>query len=937
MDAGIVCRPRSATAFFAMINRPRDSDNRPSPDALLAAARLEERRHRGRLKIFLGAAPGVGKTYTMLEAARARAIAGDDVVVGVVESHGRTETAELLLGLEIIPRRVIAYEGHELEEMDLDAILARCPSVVLVDELAHTNVPGSRHDKRFVDVEELLAAGIDVYTTLNVQHVESMNDAVARITGVRVRETVPDRIIERADEVELIDLSVDELLGRLREGKVYVPHLAQRALDSFFRPGNLNALRQLALRLTAERVDEEMHTYMRAHAIAGPWPATERMVVSVGPSPFAARLVRATCRRAERRHAEWYAVYVETARHYRLKDADRDRVAATLRLAEELGGKAETIPGEDVAEELIRFARSQNATEIVIGKSMRPWWFEAVRGSIVRRLLSTIDDIDIHVIRGDEEPGLPVAESSHEAPAYRAYLWSMLAVAAAAGVAGLLRSAIALPNLSMIFLLAVLLSAVMWGLRASIAAALMSLLAYDFLFVDPIYTFTITSPQDLLSLVAFMVVAVLTSNLAGRIRDGALAARDREARAAALYALSRALSAAPDLSSVLDAVCREIAHTMDAQVAVLLTEDDRLLQARAWPVSTMLSEHDRGAATWAWRNRSMAGHGADTLPGEAWLYIPLRSGVSVVGVVAVRFNGAGRVLSPDRRRLLESMTDQAAVAVERASLARAVEQARLTGERERLQSILLASISHDLRTPLAAILGSVTSLADEESGLDEAARGDLLATIQEEAERLNRFVGNLLDTTRLESGAVGLKREWAEISDVIGTALARTARQISGHVVHVEIEPELPMVRLDFVLMEQALVNVIDNAAKYSPAGSNIRIAARREGASLCVTIEDEGSGIPPEDLERVFDKFHRVERGDRQLAGTGLGLSISRGIVQEHDGSISAASPARGAVQASLGRSAGNEAGNGAGTIFTIRLPLEEGPPTVPTEQPNA
>ncbi|HVZ42031.1 MAG TPA: sensor histidine kinase KdpD [Candidatus Kapabacteria bacterium] len=903
-----------------MANQPVRTYERPSPDALLARARQEDGHGHGhgRLKIFLGAAPGVGKTFTMLEGARARAIVGGDVVVGIVESHGRTETAELLLGLEIIPRRRVEYQGRVLEEMDLDAILARRPALVLVDELAHTNAPGSRHAKRYNDVEEILAAGIDVFTTLNIQHVESMNDAVAQITGVQVRETVPDRIIERADEVEVVDISVDELLERLRDGKVYVPHLAQRALANFFRPGNLNALRQLALRLTAERVDDEMQNYMQAHAIPGPWPATERMVVSVGPSPFSARLVRATCRRAERRRAQWIAVYVETSRHHRLNDADRERVAATLRLAEELGGEAATVPGEDVPAELIRFARSQNATEIVIGKSRRPWWFEVLRGSIVKQLIRTSDDIDIHVIHADEEPEAPVAAQLPARPAYNVYLWGALTVGAAALVAALLHRLVALPNLSMIFLLAVLTSAVLWGLRASIAAALLSLLVYDFFFVDPVYTFTIASPQDVLALVIFLVAAVLTSNLTGRIRDQAVAVREREARTAALYELSRAMAAASDLESVLSAVCHQIGRTLDAQVVVLLPDADRLLQMRAWPPETILEDRERGTATWAWRNRQMAGHGAATLPGEAWLYIPLRAATVVLGVLAIRFPGAESVLLPDRRRLLESMADQVAVAIERAMLAGRIEETRLAGERERLHSILLSSISHDLRTPLAAILGSATSLTEHGAAFDDATQRELLLTIQEEAERLNRFVGNLLDTTRLESGALKLNREWAEISDVIGTALAGTARQTAEHLVHLEIEPGLPMIRLDFVMMEQVFVNLLENAAKYSPRGSTIHVGAGRQGDVVTVTIQDEGGGIPVGDLERIFDKFYRVERGDRQAAGTGLGLSICRGIIEEHGGRIRAVSPVPAAVRSG---------GDAPGSVFIVELPIEQEP----------
>jgi two-component system sensor histidine kinase KdpD len=880
-----------------------------------------EREKGGRLKIFLGAAPGVGKTYTMLEAARARAMAGDDVAIGVVESHGRIETAELMLGLDIVPRKRIEYRGQVLEEMDLDTILARGAGLVIVDELAHTNVPGSRHPKRYLDVEELLDAGIDVYTTLNIQHLESLNDAVAQITGIRVRETVPDRIMERADEVELVDLSVEDLLGRLREGKVYLPDHAERAIRHYFRPGNLNALRQLALRHVAERVDDEMHTYMRAHAIPGPWPTTERLMVSVSASPLSSRLVRATRRMAERRRAEWMAVYVETPAHHRMPDEDRDRLARTLRLAEELGGEAVTIQGVHVADDLLRYARGRNVTEVVVGKSLRSRWFELLHGSIVNELIRKSEEIDVYVITGEEDagahnPSVPRKREEGRSIEMRGYLWSLLAVGVAALAGYLLKSFIALPDLSMIFLLAVLLSAVLWGLRASIAASVASVLIYDYFFVDPVHTFTIASPQDLLALVTFLVVAILTSNLTGRIRDAAQAARRREAHTAALYGLSREVAGASGLESVLRAVVQQVAGNLGAAVVALLPEEGSLVVKSAHPAGRELTESERGAATWAWRNNRPAGRGAETLPGERWFYLPLRAAHEPAGVLALLFEESSAVIAPDQMRLLESLADQASVAIERACLARDIEQARLLAERERLQAILLSSISHDLRTPLASILGSVTTLL-EGGAIDDATRRDLLLTIQEEAERLNRFVGNLLDTTRLESGALKLNRDWAEIGDVIGSAIARLSGPLASHVVAVDIEPLLPMLRLDFVLMEQVFINLLDNAAKYSPAGSAVRIVARRAAECVEISVEDEGIGIPRGDLENVFNKFYRIQRGDRQMAGTGLGLSICRGIVEEPGGRIRGVSPVAG----------------DRGSRFIVELPVESDAPAVARE----
>jgi two-component system sensor histidine kinase KdpD len=511
-----------------------DPDHRPSPEALLVAAQQEGH---GRLKIFLGAAPGVGKTYAMLEAAHERKHEGVDVVIGVVETHGRPETGELLEGLEIVPRRKVEYRGKVFEEMDLDALQARSPQLALVDELAHTNLPGSRHLKRYLDVEELLAAGIDVYTTLNIQHLESLHDTVAQITGIRVRETVPDRIVDLADEIELVDLPPEELLQRLREGKVYVPEQAQRAIQRFFRLGNLTALRQLALRRTAERVDEQMQTYMQAHAIPGPWPAGERMLVCVSSSPHSPRLVRAARRMADRRHAEWLAVYVETPRHHRLSDADRDRLAQTLRLAEQLGGEVVTIPGQNVAEDLIRYAQSRNVTEVIIGKSLRSRWSELWRGSVVNDIIRKSGSIDVYVINeADESPQRTPTSPVLRRPAIHTYFLSVGAVCLAGVTAKVLQSFLALPNLSMVFLTAVLFSAVTWGLGPSILVSILSLLVYDFFFVDPIHTFTVTNPQDILALITFLIVAVLTSNLAARVRNQAEAAKHREARTAALYA-----------------------------------------------------------------------------------------------------------------------------------------------------------------------------------------------------------------------------------------------------------------------------------------------------------------------------------------------------------------------------------------------------------------
>jgi two-component system sensor histidine kinase KdpD len=798
--------------------------------------------------------------------------------------------------------------------MDLDAILTRRPRLVLVDELAHTNVPGSRHPKRYLDVEELLAAGIDVYTTVNVQHLESLNDVVAQITGTRVRETIPDRLLDTAAEIELVDLSPEELLQRLREGKVYVPEQAERAIRRFFRLGNLNALRELALRRTAERVDEQMQTYMQAHAIPGPWPAGECILVCVSPSPLSPRLVRATRRMANRRHAEWLVVYVETPQHHRLSDADRDRLAHTLRLAEHLGGEVVTIPGEDVAEDLIRYAQSHNVTEIVIGKSLRSRWSELWRGSVVNDVIRKSGNIDVYVINGEEEPPQHIGRAPvYQRTAVLVYVWSAAAVSVAAVTAKALQLFLPLPDLSMVFLTAVLFSAVTWGLLPSICASILSVLVYNFFFIPPLYTFTVASPGDLLNLIMFLIVAVLTSKLAARVRNQAEAAKHREARTTALYALSRQIAGAAGLDDVLRAIVTQVSQILGAKVVVLLPEAEQLVRKAGHPPDVHLTEPERAAATWAWQHNQPVGRGTDTLPGGEWFYLPLTTAHSTVGILGLQFDTPGTLISPDQRRLLDALAGQAAVAIERTRLVREMEQARLLTETERLRDALLSTISHDLRTPLVSIIGAVSSLLTYGVTYDANTRRELLLTIEEEAERLNRFVGNLLDMMRLQSGALQLKRDWVEIGDVIGTALSRLTRLLEQHQLMLEIDPDLPMLRLDFVLIEHVLVNLLENAAKYSPPQTTIRVSARRVGQAIALEVADEGIGIPAGERERIFDKFYRVQRGDRHGAGTGLGLSICRGIVEAHGGHITARSAA-----------------HGQGTVFTVTLPLEKESPAM-------
>ncbi|MGE3935692.1 MAG: ATP-binding protein [Rhodospirillaceae bacterium] len=885
-----------------MDDRP-DRDARPSPDALLQEAAHEGR---GRLKVFLGAAPGVGKTFEMLAAAQAKRREGTDVVVGVVETHDRHETEAQLTGLEVVPRRQIAYRGRWMDEMDLDAILRRQPRLVLVDELAHTNAPGSRHPKRHMDVEELLDAGIDVYTTLNIQHVESLNDVVAKITRIRVRETVPDSVIDRADEVELVDLTPEDLIQRLKEGKVYVPQQAERAVRHYFMPGNLTALRELALRRTAQRVDEQMVNYMRAHAIQGPWAASERLLVCIGESAGSRALVRYARRLADRFRAPWTALHVETSRSQRLDEDARDRIAGSLRLAETLGGEAVTIPAADVADGVIGYAQENNFTHVVVAKSRRSWLAETFRPSATHRIIGRAGDISVHIVAEEtvaaaaEPPGIVPAPATQggilDAGPYAA---SLAMVAVALGIALGLQQTLDVENIALVFLTAVLVSAISYGLGPSLFTCLAAVLAYNFFFLPPLYTFTIADPENVVALFFFATVAAIASNLTARVRDQAVVARQRARMTDELYRFSRKLAGTATIDDLLWATAYQIALMLKVRVVLLLPEpgDGSLAVQVGYPPEDTLDEAELAAAKWCWSNDRPAGRGADTLPGGKWLFLPMRTGRGPVGVIGLDRDRPGPLLTPDQRRLLDALADQAALGIERVNLARDVDRARLAAEAEQLRSALLTSISHDLRTPLASILGSATSLRTYREALDEPAQRDMIATIQDEAERLNRFIANLLDMTRLESGAIAPKAELIDLADIVGSALERAGKVLAQHRVTVDLAADLPMLRLDPVLFEQVLFNLLDNAAKYAPAGTEIAIDGRQDGDTVRVRVRDEGDGIPPADLERIFDKFYRVQAADRRRAGTGLGLAICRGFVEAMGGVIGAANrPGRGA-----------------------------------------
>jgi two-component system, OmpR family, sensor histidine kinase KdpD len=900
-----------------MVDQRRDPEHRPSPEALLEAARREERRV-GKLRIFVGAAPGVGKTYEMLQQARARKKDGYDVVVGIVETHGRRETEALLEGLEVIPRKRIEYKGQFLQEMDLDAVIARHPQIVLVDELAHTNADGSRHPKRYLDVEELMSYGIDVYTTVNIQHIESLNDVVAQITHVRVRETVPDAIFDRADAVELVDLTPSDLISRLKEGKVYVPKQAERALEHFFSPANLTALRELALRRTAERVDEQLLSEMQAHAIQGPWPAGERIVVCVSEDPRCAGLVRYAKRLADRLHGPWIALYVEGRRSFQLTEEERDRIADTLRLAEALGGEAVTTPGSDrnIADDVIAYAHAHNVTQIIVGKSTRSGWFELLHGSVVRDLVRRSGNISVHVIAGDQLPGQPIPKKTvrtsdrDEAFDPRPYLLAVVAVAMALGGAELVDYLVGVENVDLVFLTAVVGVAVRLGLWPSLFASLASALCYNFFFLPPIYTFTIADPHNIAAFALFTLVAVTVSNVAARGRMQAVTAQARVRTVESLHSFSRKLAGAGTLDDVLWATAYQTALMLKVRVVLLLPSNGTITVRAGYPPEDTLDDADLAAAKWSFENDRAAGRGSDTLPGAKRLFLPMHTGRGAIGVAGIDSDKTGPLLTPEQRRLLDALMDQGALAIERVQLVENMEQVERTAETERLRSALLTSISHDLKTPLASVLGSAGTMRDLADKLSDSEKAELLATIIDESERLNRFIANLLDMTKLESGAVTPKLAPHDLSEIIGSTLQRTVKILRHHSVHLDLATDMPMVSLDAVLFEQVLFNILDNAAKYAAAGTTVFIRTWRDRTTVSLQIIDEGEGIPPSDLEHIFDKFYRVQKTDQVRPGTGLGLAISRGFVEAMNGSIVA----------------GNRTDR-RGAVFTISLPVASEP----------
>ncbi|MEO3386658.1 sensor histidine kinase KdpD [Mesorhizobium sp. CAU 1741] len=893
-----------------------EKESRPEPDALLAEAAKEGR---GRLKIFLGAAPGVGKTYAMLEAAQRRRADGLDVVVGVVETHGRAETERLVAGLEIVPRTQIPYGGRLLSDMDLDGIIARRPRLVLVDELAHTNVPGSRHAKRWQDVEELLATGIDVYSTLNIQHLESLNDVVARIARVKVRETVPDKVLELADDIELIDLPPDELIERLRQGKVYIQDQIARAIQNFFSKGNLTALRELAMRVAADRVDAQMAAHMKSHAIPGPWPAQDRVLVCVNEAPVSKALVRAAKRMAERSRTDWIAASVATPQSEHLPDAAKDSIAETLRLAGSLGADISTINAEShVADEILAFARSRNVSRIVLGRP-RPRLFTAwfTRETVAEEIIRKADDFEVTIVSADPGEARKAAIRGAALVPERdpkAYLWSAAAVAAATAVAIFVNRIFPVESLSLFFLVAVLGVAARFGLWPSIFASGLAFLSYNFFLTEPFFTFEIANQDLVLTLFLFLAVAVVTGNLAARLRDQAHAQRAIARRTANLFDFSRKVASVASLDDVVWAAVTHVASTMQCSSMILMPDaSGRLAIVGGMPPEDQLEPRDRGAAEWAWDKREPAGWSSQTLPSATWLFLPMKSAGRIHGLLGVQF-GTRQYITAEEHRLLDSLVDQVGIAIERTKLTSDMEQTRLLAETESLRAALLSSVSHDLRTPLVSIIGAATSLVDADAALGATGRRSLAETIRDEGERLNRYVQNLLDMTRLGYGALKVARQPVDLREVVGRALRRLDRDLVGHRIIRDLPASLPEVSGDAVLLEQVVTNILDNAAKYAPDGSQVTLSAKAIGGEVTLTVSDEGPGIPEPDRAHVFDMFFRVRAGDGQPGGTGLGLAIAKGIVDAHGGSIRAEAATK----------------EGAGTRIVVTLPAAA-PPGVP------
>ena len=908
------------------------NSERPDPDQLLARVERDKAKaKRGRLKIFFGAVAGVGKTYAMLLAARERRAENIDIIVGLVETHERKETAALLEGLEVLPPQQIDYRGTTLREFDLDAALKRKPSIILVDELAHTNAQGCRHPKRWQDIEELLAAGIDVYTALNVQHLESLNDDIGQISGIRVWETVPDTVFEEANEIELVDLPPDELLDRLKDGKVYLPQQAQEAIKHFFRKGNLIALRELALRHTANRVDAQMLDYREDNAIREVWQVNERIMVCIGPNALAERLVRAGKRLATSLRAHWLVMYVETPELQRLPAEKRDGVLRILRLAEQLGAETVALSAPDMSSAIIKLSKERNITKIVMGKPTRRGWKRLLLGSVVDVLISDAHNINLYLLgspryervgSGDKSesslyrksplPGLNARLSTRKKGYYLSYLWAIVVTLSSALLAHLTFGKFELANLIMFFLLGVVFIATRFGRGPSILASFLGVALFDFFFVNPYLSFSVADSQYLVTFVTMLTVGVVISNLMANVRSQAKVAAHRERRATVLYAMSKDLAISRNEDEIVRTAVRHLHSEFGSHNVILFPDPNSLI---AYPKDPSMRESlhaaDLSVAQWVMDHNEIAGQGTHTLAGAEATYFPLSNGESVVGVLVLLPVNLRRIFLPEQQKLLDTFLQQIAQAITRVRLAEQARKTQLDMEAERLRNSLLSSISHDLRTPLATIVGSASTLVEEDNALKTEEKRELSRAIYDEAQRMSSLVNNILDMARLDAGAVELNKQWYPLEEIIGAVMTRLQKRLAGRPITVKLPPGIPMIYVDAVMIEQVLINLLENVLRYTPENSPVEITGEASSFAVEISVADQGPGIPKGFESQLFEKFYRVQREAAQ-SGVGLGLAICRAIIEAHGGSIQAQN-----------RKAG-------GAVFSFMIPLDNAPPVL-------